>query len=172
MITLRSVMLLLSLFAIAGCSSHVMRLESADATRPVVKALKDFRVEMSPEAELQLAEDVEFDMNALRANLQITLEGKNLIAPDGNYRLKVVVNDIRVRSTFSAVMWGFMAGDDHLRGDVVVLNLAGEQVFNFLASASYAWGGLGGGQDSSRMNWLYEEFSEVIANELLKKQGQ
>ena len=94
------------------------------------------------------------------------------MSPDGDYRLKVVVNDIRVRSTFNAVMWGFMAGNDHLTGDAVVLNLAGEPVYDFEASASYALGGFGGGQDSSRMNWLYEEFSEIIADELVQKKEQ
>ena len=94
-----------------------------------------------------------------------------MIASDGDFRLKVVVTDIRVRNTFNAVMWGFMAGDDHLRGDVVVQNLAGEPVYNFDAGASYALGGFAGGQDASRINWLYEEFSEMIANELLLQKG-
>lgn len=172
MIKLGSVMLFLSLLAIAGCSSQITRPESVDVKRPVVKALQDFTVEMSPEAKQQLADNVKFDINALRSTLQRTLEGNNLMAPDGDYRLKVIVADIRVRSTFNAVMWGFMAGNDHLTGDVIVLNNAGDQVYNFEASASYALGGFGGGQDSSRMNWLYEEFSEMIANELLQKKEQ
>ena len=167
MVTVRSVMLLLSLLVFASCSSQVTRPENADATRPVVKALHDFTVEMAPEAKLQLFDNVEFDINALKSTLQSTLEGKNLIAQDGGFRLKVVVSDIRVRSTFNAVMWGFMAGDDHLYGDIIVLNLTGEPVYNFNVSASYALGGFRGGQDTSRMNWLYEEFSEMIANELL-----
>jgi hypothetical protein len=172
MITLRSAMLFLSLLAIAGCSTQVTRPENMDATRPVVKALKDFTVDMAPEAKLQLADNVKFDINALRSTLQRTLVGNSLISPDGDYSLNVVVNDIRVRSTFNAVMWGFMAGNDHLTGNVIVLNLAGEPVYKFEASASYALGGFGGGQDTSRMNWLYEEFSEMIVNELLQKKEQ
>ena len=172
MIKIRSVMLLLPLLVISGCSSHVTRPENVDATRPVVKALQDFTVEMSPEAKQQLADNVKFDINALRSTLQRTLEGNSLIAPNGDYRLKVIINDIRVRSTFNAVMWGFMAGNDHLTGDAIVLNLAGEPVYDFEASASYALGGFGGGQDSSRMNWLYEKFSEMIADELLQKKEQ
>jgi hypothetical protein len=172
MITLRSVMLLLPLLVIAGCSSQITRPDNVDATRPIVKALQDFTVEMSPNAKLQLADNVKFDIKALRSTLLRTLEGNSLIAENGDYRLKVVINDIRVRSTFNAVMWGFMAGNDHLTGDVIVLNLAGEPIDNFEASASYALGGVGGGQDTSRMNWLYEEFSEMVANELLQKKEQ
>lgn len=172
MITLRSFILLLSLIMLAGCSSQVTRTDNADISRPVVKALQDFTVEMAPQAKLQLADNVKFDINALRSTLQRTFEGKDLMAQDGDYRLKVVVNDIRVRSTFNAVMWGFMAGDDHLIGDISVLNLAGKPVYNFKVATSYALGGFAGGQDTSRMNWLYEEFSEMIANELLQKKNQ
>jgi len=173
MIKLRSVVFLVSLFAIVGCSSTVTRPDDADTSRPVVKALQDFTVEMSPDAKMLLADNIKFDMHALRATLQRTLEVNNLIAPNGDYRLKVVVNDIRVRSTFNAMMWGFMAGNDHLRGDATILNLAGEPVYEFGASASYALGGWGGGQDSARMDWLYEKFSEMIADELLiQKQGE
>ena len=98
-----------------------------------------------------LADNIQFNMNTLRTTLQRWLEANDLLAPDGDYRLKVVVNDIRVRSTFNAMMWGFMAGNDHLRGDAIILNLAGEPVYEFGASASYALGGFGGGQDSARM---------------------
>ena len=172
MVKARSVILLFLLSIMAGCSSQVTRPENTTATRPVIKALQDVTVEMSPNAKLQLADNVKFDMDTLKSTLDRTLSGKNLLASGGDYRLKVVVNDIRVRSTFNAVMWGFMAGNDHLRGEAVVLNLDGEPVYSLEASASYALGGFGGGQDSSRMNWLYEEFSEIVANELILLRDQ
>jgi len=172
MVKLRTIIVVLLLSAIASCSSHVTRPENAETVRPVVKALRDVTVEMSLEAKQQLADNIKFDINALTANLKRTLEANNLVAPGGDYRLKVVVNDIRVRSTLNAVMWGFMAGNDHLRGDAVLLNLAGEPVYEFSASASYALGGWGGGQDASRMNWLYEEFSAMVSNELREKRDQ
>lgn len=172
MTMLRSFMLCLSILAVVGCSSQVTRPDGADTDRPVIKALQDFSVEMSPDAKTQLADNVKFDIDALTSTLERTLESRGLVASEGDYRLKVVVNDIRVRSTFNAVMWGFMAGNDHLQGDAIVLNLEGEPVYEFGASASYALGGFGGGQDSSRMNWLYEEFSEMIADELSKKRDE
>ena len=172
MAILRSFMLCLSIVAVVGCSSQVTRPDGADADRPVIRALQDFTVEMSPDARTQLADNVKFDIDALTSTMKRTLEGRGLVASEGDYRLKVVVNDIRVRSTFNAVMWGFMAGNDHLEGDAIVLNMEGEPVYEFGASASYALGGFGGGQDSSRMNWLYEEFSEMIADELSKKRDE
>ena len=172
MAILRSFMLCLSIVAVVGCSSQVTRPDGADADRPVIRALQDFTVEMSPDARTQLADNVKFDIDALTSTMRRTLEGRGLVTSEGDHRLKVVVNDIRVRSTFNAVMWGFMAGNDHLQGDAIVMNLEGEPVYEFGASASYALGGFGGGQDSSRMNWLYEEFSEMIADELSKKRDE
>jgi hypothetical protein len=169
---LLKVLLLLLLIFMAGCSSQVTRPEKAEAMHPVIKAILGFTVEISPDAKLQVADDVNFDIKKLRSNLDRILNEKNLVAPNGDYRLKVVVKDIRVRSTVSAVMLGFLAGNDHLRGEAIVLNLDDEVVYTFEASASYALGGFGGGQDASRMNWLYEEFSEMIANELTLKRQQ
>ena len=70
-------------------------------------------------------------VDALRTTLQRTLESKSLIAPDGDFDLQVVVDDIRVRSTFNAVMWGFMAGDDHLDGTATVLRKDGQPAGRF-----------------------------------------
>ena len=80
----------------------------------------------------------------------------------------VEVKDIRVRSNFSAVMWGFMAGDDHIVGDIVVKATDGLEMDRFEVSSSYALGGFAGGQDSSRMGWLYEAFAEETIKELTK----
>jgi hypothetical protein len=76
------------------------------------------------------------------------------------------VTDIRVRTNFSAVMWGFMAGDDHINGIVVARSPTGDELQRFEVSASYALGGLAGGQDEARMGWLYESFAEETLKEL------
>lgn len=81
----------------------------------------------------------------------------------------VTVTSVRARSNFTAVMFGFMAGDDHIVGDVVVQAANGSELQRFSVSASYALGGLAGGQDSARMNWLYESFAERMTEELTGK---
>ena len=73
-------------------------------------------VEMSPNAKQKLAKDVGFDIDMLLATLRQDLELRQLIASDGDYDLKVMINDVRVRDTASAVLLGFLAGDDHLIG--------------------------------------------------------
>ena len=74
--------------------------------------------------------------------------------------LNVEVNDIRVRSSFTAVMFGFMAGNDHVNGTVTLADADNRQIDHFKVSASYALGGIAGGMDDTRMNWLYETFTE------------
>lgn len=94
------------------------------------------------------------------------LENKGLMSNSAQSNLKVTITDVRVRSTFNAIMWGFMAGDDRIVGNVEIQGSGNKPVNKFEVSASYALGGFGGGQDDTRMNWLYEKFSELLVAEL------
>jgi hypothetical protein len=155
--------------ALSACASQVTRTEPANAPRAPVRALSSFEVKMSPNSSAQLADNLKFDLDTLRATIKRTLESKNLIAADGDFELVVVVDDIRVRGTFSAIMFGFMAGDDHLNGTATLLGRDGKPLGSFGVKTSWAFGGLAGGQDSSRMSWLYEEFSKKLADELVER---
>ncbi len=73
--------------------------------------------------------------------------------------LNVEVTGIRVRSSFSAVMFGFMAGSDYVDSTVTFADADNHPVDHFKVSASYALGGIAG-IDSMRMDWLYEKFTE------------
>jgi hypothetical protein len=154
---------------LSACASQVTRHEGPTAQVEPVRALASLSVEMSPNAKQQLADNVKFEVDVLRATLQRTLEANNLIAADGDFDLNVTVDDIRVRGTFSAVMFGFMAGDDHLDGTATVLRRDGTVAGGFAVKTSYALGGFAGGIDSTRMNWLYEEFSKKVAEELMAR---
>jgi hypothetical protein len=82
-------------------------------------------------------------------------------------KIEIVITDIRVRSNFSAIMFGFMAGSDSVTGDVIATASDGKELQRFTVSASYALGGLGGGQDDARMGWLYETFAQHTVDELM-----
>jgi hypothetical protein len=82
--------------------------------------------------------------------------------------LEVRVKDVRVRSNFTAIMFGFMAGSDSIKADIIVKSPSGQELDRFEVSTSYALGGLAGGQDSARMGWLYEKFAEETLKELKK----
>jgi hypothetical protein len=166
-------LILVFVFILGGCSTAVKRPAGyEDQPKPVVKALSNFNVTLSENAKSQLPDNAKFNKNELHSTLERTLESLDLLAPDGSFTMNVVVDDIRVRSNFSAVMWGFMAGDDHLQGDVSILNEHGESVYEFRPEISYALGGFAGGMDSARMSYLYEEFAEVVAKELEIKKAE
>ncbi|HTT37809.1 MAG TPA: DUF4410 domain-containing protein [Burkholderiales bacterium] len=165
---LRNTALLAVLWLLAACASQVVEPDATSRSKPAVKALEGFSVDLSEQAKAQLANGAVFDRNALSRELELALKQKGLIASDGDLRLKVVVTDVRVRGTFNAVMWGFMAGDDHLNGDTVLLSKEGDEpVYEFKVKTSYSLGGLAGGQDATRMGWLYTEFSNKIADKLV-----
>jgi len=123
--------------------------------------LASVAVELTPEVKKKLEDSFKFSTEGFRAVVEQALTSNQLLdaskageAPT----LKIKVTKIRVRSTFNAVMWGAMAGNDSLAGEVSILDAKGAVLDKLQVSASYALGGWGGGQDAMRMNWLYEAF--------------
>jgi hypothetical protein len=162
---------------LAGCASGVTRAPSAAAQRLSIPAYNQFAsvsVSLSDAAKAKAVENLKFNPDELLSHVKRALEAKALLlnasADKALPRLEVVVKDMRVRSNFSAVMWGFMAGSDSIEGDIVLIDAAGKELDRFAVSASYALGGLAGGQDTARMGWLYEKFAEETVNELAKQQ--
>jgi hypothetical protein len=168
---LLAVPFLLSL--LAACSSGVTRHTDATLSQPQFaqpgKKAGGISVALTPEAQKQAADNLKFNHEALLATVRRALEGNDVLAKEADQslpKIDIVVTDIRVRSAFSAVMFGFMAGDDHINGDVVVRSVNGAEVQRFSVGASYALGGLAGGQDETRMSWLYESFAKRVLEEL------
>ena len=164
--------LLVLTFMITGCASGVSRTQispkgkfECSSNNPV----GNMELTLTAEGKADLSENLKFNPDELKAHIQRALSASSLIDPSRNADLPsllVEIKDIRVRSNFSAVMWGFMAGNDHIIGDIAIKDKDGTEVDRFEVSASYALGGFAGGQDSARMSWLYETFSEEIIKEL------
>ena len=166
----RGAVVLLILAALGGCASGITVSDQQRDTKPEVRALRDYTVELSPHVKEQLPDNIKFDVAALTRAIDHSFAAHNLIASDGDFHLKIVVTDIRVRGTFSAVMWGFMAGDDHVNGDGFVSRVDGDSsTHEFKIKTSYALGGFVGGQDSARMDWIYEEFAKKLTEHLVQK---
>jgi Domain of unknown function (DUF4410) len=158
---------------LASCAPGVRRDEDA-AKRSAYfagggKLATEVTVSMSKNAQAQLADNIKFDQERLLAIVKRALSAKELLAKTLDPELptiEIVVTDIRVRSSFSVVVFGFMAGDDHLNGEVIARDKTGRELQRFQVSASYALGGLAGGQDETHMGWLYETFAQETVNEL------
>jgi len=174
MILLRRIALALLITTLAACASQVTRPPEATTTREPVRALTSFEIEISAAAKAAMAdaETQKFDLVAFRGVLQRTLDAAKLVSPDGDFKLTVTIDELRVRSTFNAIMWGFMAGTDQLNGTATLTRLDGRPVGNFKIGTSYGLGGFGGGQDSSRVAWLYEEFAKMLTQELVALRDQ
>ena len=161
---------------LAACSSGVQRAPEIGLQQPQFddpgEQAGSLTIDLSDEARAEAADNLKFNEEELHQTIRRALEVNNLLAEESDDALptiEVTVTSVRVRSNFSAVMFGFMAGDDHIDGDVIVRAPDDGTLQQFSVSTSYALGGLAGGQDSSRLNWLYENFAERMTEELMGK---
>jgi hypothetical protein len=149
---------------LAGCASGVKR-DDSSVVRSVTP-VGNVTVSLSPAAQKLAAENPKFDQQQLLSAVRRTLEAKGLLRNGTPDTAEIVLTEFRVRGTFSAIMWGAMAGADNVTGDVIVRNQRGEQVRKFQVHAVYGLGGIAGGMDDTRLGWLYEKFAEHTAAEL------
>lgn len=158
---------------LAACASGVNKSTTSSNYQYQGQKFSSVKVSLNDNAQAKLQDNIKFDSQKFEQIISRTMQANGLIDTASGNRVDVQVTDIRVRSTFSAVMWGFMAGNDRVVGTVSLKQTSGAPVHEFEVSASYALGGWGGGQDDSRMNWLYEEFAKLTVNEIMgRKEGK
>lgn len=159
---------------LAGCASAVTRAPGVAVERAGLTTnnqVGSVSLSLTDDARKKATENLKFNQDELLNHVRRALEANSLL--NGNPdkprpTLEVQVKDIRIRSNFSAVLWGVLAGADSVAADVVLKDLAGKEIDRFEVSVSYALGGSAGGQDSARMGWLYEKFAEETLKELTK----
>ena len=156
------------LIGLAACASSVKQMDSAitEPNRFTGQKFDGIAVSLSEEMKSKLSDNLTFNSDEFKNTIKNAFEGSGLINPTSEYSINILLTDIRIRSVFNAVMFGFMAGDDHLVGTVTITDKNKKALNSFEVSASYALGGLAGGQDSMRMNWLYQKFAEQTVAEL------
>ena len=166
-----------AVFVLAGCASGVTRSPGTTPTlqQSSARAYTQFAsvsLSLTPDAKTKVLDNLKFNPDQLLDHVRRALDAKAMLGANDKAlpKMEVVVTNMRVRSNFSAVMWGFMAGADSIDGDIVLTDASGKEVDRFSVSASYALGGLAGGQDEARMGWLYEKFAEETVKELAKQQ--
>ena len=171
----RLLVLTLVLFVAYGCSSGVKReqlTQGSTSSAVAVEKISSVSVSLTTEAKAKAADNLKFNQEELLEHVKRALDANSILLPEPDEsvsNMEVVVKDFRVRSNFSAVMWGFMAGSDSITGDIVLRNSSGSEIDRFEVSVAYALGGLAGGQDDTRMSWLYEKFAEETLKELMQR---
>lgn len=155
--------------ALIGCAGTVKHQGPVPTgAEQKVQGLSKLSLALSPKAQADLESNKGFNQEELTRRIQDRLQAKGLVTQGVNQYVDVVVNDVRVRSAFTAIMFGFMAGDDHIKGRVRLMTESQQELRAFDVSASYAFGGFAGGQDGTRMKWLYDKFSDLVLQELEK----
>jgi hypothetical protein len=164
---LRNVCIAATALLCTACAGTAHRTESpggAIAAGPLKVRVVEARV--SPKASEQLPDNVKFDLNTLRSTVERSLSAANLEDAAAAPTLEVEVTNVYIRGSFTAVVFGFFAGVDNITGNVRVLDPEAKVLRSFEVNASYALGGLAGGQDSIRLNYLYEKFAELTRDQL------
>ncbi len=104
----------------------------------------------------------------LESRIVAELKSSDLYDDTENNTVKVLINSIYIRNAFNAIMFGFMAGADNIDGTVTIFK-GDMELASFDIKASYALGGLGGGQNVSRLGWLSNKFAELTTKTILGK---
>jgi hypothetical protein len=169
--TLRLTTAVCVLLAMVGCASGVKRPETyktavfkPSAETPI--GLINVAATSEAIAKIEAAKK-KFDPELLRSSIQNALNANQMMAPSGQggLTMDVLVTRVRIRSTFNAIMWGAMSGNDAVEGDVVVKDSSGKILDKLSVNASYALGGFAGGQDAARTGWLYEAFAKEVVGQ-------
>ncbi|NTY35004.1 DUF4410 domain-containing protein [Burkholderia diffusa] len=160
---------------LSGCASSVTRDAGNQAGATATASTSKFgtkpvivKVTLDAAAQEALKDNLKFSPKKLQEQLENALDARKLLAKADStdaMQLNVEVTGIRVRSSFSAVMFGFMAGSDYVDGTVTLVGTDNRQLDRFKVSASYALGGIAG-MDGTRMDWLYEKFTEKTLSTL------
>jgi hypothetical protein len=151
---------------LAACAGTIQRESNAGSGRIAGANYSAVDIVLSEQARRAQGDNPLFNATELGDYVRRRLEGRDLLSPQATHRVEITIEHVRVRSVAAAVILGFMAGADEINGFVRVYDARGRQVHGYKVNASYALGGYAGGQDSMRMNWLYNKFSELAVAEL------
>lgn len=165
--------------AMSGCSSYTRDASTTlpsgattaaprFGTRPVA-----VQVTLTPNARDQVKSDTPFDTKALQEAMERQLSARQLLAgPDGTdvMHLNIEVTDIRMRGTGSEIIWGVLAGNDHIDGTATLLDSKNQPVDTFKVSAVYASDHLVDMQtEGHRTDVLYQKFADQTMSALDQK---
>jgi hypothetical protein len=103
----------------------------------------------------------------LIGKLQQALIAEDAYAENSENKIEVVIEKIRIRNGFNAVMFGFMSGTDNVGATVTLSTPKGD--VKFKVKTNYALGGFGGGPTDVRLAWLGERLAEKTVQKITGK---
>ena len=167
MILIKRIVCVFFVIFLTACASGVTKMSTGNSTTAnVAPNINVVRLQLSDNAKKLVADNAGFNQEALQATVERILKARNLQQANSSQSLDIEITSFRARSTFAAVMFGFMAGNDNVEGVVSIRDASGTVLKKSQVTASYALGGVGGGQNETRMNWLYEAFANHVVAEV------
>jgi hypothetical protein len=167
--------LLAAVAVLGGCASGVTRMDTpaAGATgagtvapKAIAGNVKAINLTLNDNAKKLVADNMMFNQDTLRSTIERAMTAQDLLKPASTDTMDIEITGFRTRSAVAAVLFGFMAGNDNVEGIVTIKDTAGIVLKRAKVTASYALGGIAGGQNEARMNWLYESFAKHAVAEL------
>ena len=137
---LPGLLILLALIFVAGCGGNIKKTNNINSIENTT--LSSIDVIVTGEVKKELGVNSVFNAATLKQEIETKLQKASLKDINSQYQLTISVNDVRYRSSASAVLLGFMAGNDHIYGRAIIKNNAGNIVNEFDVNTSYAFGGV------------------------------
>ena len=161
----------LKLFALTTFLAFLLTSQLTSCASSVQHSVSDYQyqgekfravtVTVTPELEHGLR-DTDFNTDTMTKSIIHQLRKQQLWDETTGSSLQVHVDDVRIRSLMTALIFAFFAGDDHIKGDVTIFDPAQNPQHTFRVSTSFAMGGLFNTQGDVRWEWLYQAFAEQI----------
>ena len=150
----------------AGCASGVKQTAGSEKSELRSAKVTQVQIVLTDEAKKLVADNASFSVTSLKSAIEDQLKALDLLKPDAGQQMEVTLKSFRARSAFSAIAFGFMAGNDNVVGVMSIKDASGKVLKSAEINASYALGGLAGGMTETRMGWLYGEFAKLAIQEL------
>ncbi len=153
---------------LTACASGVSRMDGATASTALTDSkIKSINVWLNEGAKKLVADNSRFNQETLKTRIETAFKAQGLLTDSATQIFDLEITGFRVRSNFSAIAFGFMAGNDNIEGIITIKDGAGKTLKRAQVKASYALGGVAGGQDEARMGWLYDELTKHAVTEVV-----
>lgn len=162
---LRSIQIGVIIFLLSSCSSSVENITSGYQYQG--EKFKTATVIVNP-ALLEALQGTDFNGDEMTTAIMRKLRDRQLIDENAPYSLQIDVDDIRIRSLITALAFAFMAGDDHIKGNVTILDGQQNAVASFRVATSFALGGIFNSDGDVRWEWLYNKFAQQVVAGVLQ----
>ncbi len=163
----------MSILLLSGCSSVInqendlnvgaQRFKEQQIKVNAINPITSITLDLAPEVGNDIRNYLGFNRDKLLEKILIELNKNKLYSNNQkNLDLSVEITKVKIRTEYSAVMFGFLAGVDILDGRISIKDKSGLEVDAFDVNASYGLGGSLAGSDSVRTDFLYETFARSV----------